>query len=611
MDISQDSVRRCPKCRSQIDRYAVTCPTCQSDLLDWIDLGSSDAIDIVSYRAVLSEHIRRDVWRRSFKVLLSSGMLLALLGGLFTVWQETRMTKLTETKISLEIEKAKQDAIKQLESELKPLQKDVYNRSIELQTQISLLQDQSNSAKEKIDHTLTEAQDSLKKAQRLAQTVQKTHAESKSKTDEIKSSIMEFGKHLSGLNSDFRKLDIENRLRDIKSEILANAVSYQDLQEVIESPDPEIVVERLTRPRVRLINPISVDRQRPVVLFQNNVQLEWLFPGRELGEEEFCVQIANNPGFNDINLIQNIRHSLDSYDIKLDDQMKGRLYWRVAATSKDCTEQRELNWSEIGIFDLYSNTLDRIKSTGDVRIGISSSYEGYFAFLDSKDQRLKGIDIDLARRIVAELSHKMKVSLQPHFMGSNWNSLFGLLKRNEVDFLIATISIREAREETYGLRFSRPYFKSSQAMIFKKDSDITSVSDAIGRLFAVQKGTTSVDVAKAFSDRIIELSSTAAIVNEINQAKVEIGLMDYPFAVKQVSDHGLNDQLVIISLEEQNYPTNFSGAVTEDYGIAVSDSEQELLTHINTSIKSLETAGFLDKIVERYLNNRTSAHIIY
>lgn len=108
-----------------------------------------------------------------------------------------------------------------------------------------------------------------------------------------------------------------------------------------------------------------------------------------------------------------------------------------------------------------------------------------FGFKDEKGN-LIGYDIDLAKIIAKDiLGNENKVE----FIPVTASNRIMKLSAGEVDFLIATMSITNQRQQI--LDFSVPYFVAGQAILVNSSSKATSLSDFEGKKLIIVFGSTS------------------------------------------------------------------------------------------------------------------------
>lgn len=130
--------------------------------------------------------------------------------------------------------------------------------------------------------------------------------------------------------------------------------------------------------------------------------------------------------------------------------------------------------------DDFANVIKRDKLVVGVRDDAPP-----FGFKDEKGN-LIGYDIDLAKIIAKEiLGNENKVEFVPVTASNRIMKL----SANEVDFLIATMSITNQRQQI--LDFSVPYYVAGQAILVNSSSKATSLSDFEGKKLIIVFGSTS------------------------------------------------------------------------------------------------------------------------
>lgn len=130
--------------------------------------------------------------------------------------------------------------------------------------------------------------------------------------------------------------------------------------------------------------------------------------------------------------------------------------------------------------DDFANVIKRDKLVVGVRDDAPP-----FGFKDEKGN-LIGYDIDLAKIIAKDiLGNENKVEFVPVTASNRIMKL----SANEVDFLIATMSITNQRQQI--LDFSVPYYVAGQAILVNSSSKATSLSDFEGKKLIIVFGSTS------------------------------------------------------------------------------------------------------------------------
>lgn len=131
--------------------------------------------------------------------------------------------------------------------------------------------------------------------------------------------------------------------------------------------------------------------------------------------------------------------------------------------------------------------VEKIKSRGKLILGTSADWPP-FEYVDAKGQ-YAGIDIEIAKRIAAELGVQLEVK------DMKFAALIEALKKGDIDIILADMTPTAEREKE--VDFSLPYYYSKgYAVVTLKTSAISSGADLLGKRIGVQLGTIQEDWAK-------------------------------------------------------------------------------------------------------------------
>ena len=151
------------------------------------------------------------------------------------------------------------------------------------------------------------------------------------------------------------------------------------------------------------------------------------------------------------------------------------------------------------------------------------------------------------------------------------------------------MTINEERKQK--VNFSDPYYKSGLSIIVAKDNDsIKKFEDLKGKKVAVQIGTTSAaEVKKIEGVEVKEFNSSADTFMELRAKGVDAVVNDRP----------VNDYYIMKS-GETNVKALPDLLTSEDYGIAVSKKNEELLNKVNDALRKLHENGKYDEIFTKW-----------
>ena len=201
-------------------------------------------------------------------------------------------------------------------------------------------------------------------------------------------------------------------------------------------------------------------------------------------------------------------------------------------------------------------------------------------------EEIVGIDVEIATAIAEKLGMELVVE------DTAFDAIIASVATGKVDFAMAGLTVNEERLES--VSFSTSYATGVQVVIVKEDSPITSVDDLFAEdadyKVGVQAGTTgdiycSDDLG---SDHVEQYKTGADAVAALVAGKVDCVVIDNEPAKNFVA---ANEGLKILE----------TAYADEDYAIAVSYDQPELLEKINSALEELIADGTVAAIVAKYI----------
>ena len=203
--------------------------------------------------------------------------------------------------------------------------------------------------------------------------------------------------------------------------------------------------------------------------------------------------------------------------------------------------------------------------------------------------KIVGIDAEIA----AEIAKKLDMELE--IVDIEFGSIVSGVQSGKFDMGMAGLTVTEDRKKS--VNFSDTYATGVQVVIVKEDSAIKSVDDLAGKdiKIGVQQDTTG-DIYASDTpenggygeDHVVRYKTGADAVEALKTGKVNCVIIDNEPAKSFVK---ANEGLKILETEY----------VTEDYAIAVSKDNKELLEKINKALEELKKDGTIDKIIAKYI----------
>ena len=230
-----------------------------------------------------------------------------------------------------------------------------------------------------------------------------------------------------------------------------------------------------------------------------------------------------------------------------------------------------------------SKDSDSNKSSGKAEtltMGTNASFPPY-EYVDDNG-KIVGIDAEIAQAIADKLGMKLEIK------DMEFESLVPAVKAKSIDLALAGMTVTEERKQS--VNFSDSYSTGVQVVIVKENSEIKTVDDLKGKKIGVQTGTTSdAYCSDDFGEENVKQFSNGSLaVAALANGQVDCVVIDNEPAKNYVA---ANSGLKILDTEY----------VTEDYAIAISKDNDELLKKVNNVLKELKDDGTVDKIIGKYI----------
>lgn len=227
-----------------------------------------------------------------------------------------------------------------------------------------------------------------------------------------------------------------------------------------------------------------------------------------------------------------------------------------------------------------SNSNKSSCKAGTLTMGTNASFPPY-EYVDDNG-KIVGIDAEIAQAIADKLGMKLEIK------DMEFESLVPAVKAKSIDLALAGMTVTDERKQS--VNFSDSYSTGVQVVIVKEKSEIKTVDDLKGKKIGVQAGTTSdTYCSEDFGEENVKQFSNGSLaVAALANGQVDCVVIDNEPAKNYVA---ANSGLKILDTEY----------VTEDYAIAISKDNDELLKKVNNALKELKEDGTVDKIVGKYI----------
>jgi len=251
-----------------------------------------------------------------------------------------------------------------------------------------------------------------------------------------------------------------------------------------------------------------------------------------------------------------------------------------------------LGWSMLAFpSPLQADTLDRIKTSGQLRYGADEEGGAPYFFKDGDGRRV-GFEADLMAEIGRELG------VEPVFQQAQWETLLQVLDRGEVDVVINGYELTASRSRDF--LATRPYYVYQLQLMARGDGPLHSWADIQlprpggGPWKIAVLGMSAADLyARRFQGenlRVAISDGATTAMRGVRNGQFDATLQDLPAARHYIKTTDFRDQLRLIG------PPEGSGY----YVIYTRKKDTSLNEAIDRAIAKLLESGKLRRIYEKY-----------
>lgn len=231
----------------------------------------------------------------------------------------------------------------------------------------------------------------------------------------------------------------------------------------------------------------------------------------------------------------------------------------------------------VGIFMVACGNKDEEKVT-KIFVGTNAEFAP-FEYLE--DGKTVGFDMDLIAAISKEIGVEMEIK------DMSFDGLLPALQANKVDMIIAGMTATEERKKA--VNFSEAYYKANQVIITGEDAeDISKFEGLKGKKVGVILGFTGDIVASEIDGvDVKKYNAGYASIMDLKAGKIDAVVLDGEPAKNFVKN---NKGIKITSATGEK----------EEYAMAVSKDNPELLEKINTALVTLKEDGTYDELLKKW-----------
>lgn len=216
---------------------------------------------------------------------------------------------------------------------------------------------------------------------------------------------------------------------------------------------------------------------------------------------------------------------------------------------------------------------------GKLYVGTNAEFPP-FEHLDKGE--VVGFDIDLVKAIGKKLDMEIVIK------DMAFDGLIPALETNKIDIVIAGMTASDERK--MAVNFSNPYYTANQVIILNdNNNDIKTFDDLNGKLVGVMLGFTGDVVVSEMKDvKSKKYNASYAAIMELQNNKIDAVVLDSETALNYVKN---NKGLKLA--ETSGEP--------EEYAIAISKKNSELLNKINIALDELKKDGTYETLLKKHM----------
>ncbi|HDX8754112.1 TPA: ABC transporter substrate-binding protein [Klebsiella michiganensis] len=239
-----------------------------------------------------------------------------------------------------------------------------------------------------------------------------------------------------------------------------------------------------------------------------------------------------------------------------------------------------------------ADLLSDITARGDLKCAVYSDVPP-FSSPDVKTRQLVGMDVDLCTALAEKMG--LKLTLVP----TSVEARIAVIATGRADVLIANLAYTKTRGNQ--IQFSDPYYVAKEMLLVKKENADKTLADFKGKRISATKGTTSEQSIHIKGGKAVTFQDAASAFLALEQNKVVGFVTNTMTGIKMISQTK-KDGVELAMIKEP--------MALEPIGVGMKRDEPALLNAVNTSLKTMDSDGTIDKIWDRWIGPNTEYKMV-
>lgn len=236
--------------------------------------------------------------------------------------------------------------------------------------------------------------------------------------------------------------------------------------------------------------------------------------------------------------------------------------------------------------------LSDITAHGDLKCAVYSDVPP-FSSPDVKTRQLVGMDVDLCTALAEKMG--LKLTLVP----TSVEARIAVIATGRADVLIANLAYTKTRGNQ--IQFSDPYYVAKEMLLVKKENADKTLADFKGKRISATKGTTSEQSIHIKGGKAVTFQDAASAFLALEQNKVVGFVTNTMTGIKMISQ-AKKDGVELAMIKEP--------MALEPIGVGMKRDEPALLNAVNTSLKTMDSDGTIDKIWDSWIGPNTEYKMV-